>query len=81
MIRPVVWQVIWIAANGRGLGACGHRHASAGEATSCPFEPADLPAVCAGLVREVRDPTYRTLREGRARTHRRPQLELPIEAG
>lgn len=81
MIRPLVWQVIWINADGHGLGACGHRHATAGEATLCPFEPAGLPEVCAGLVREVRDPTYRTLREGRARSHRRPQLDLALEAG
>lgn len=71
-MAPTVWQVIWIDARGRGLGACGHRHASSDEATMCPFEPADLPGVCAGLVRQVRDPDYRAQREQpRAR-----QLEL-----
>lgn len=81
MIRPLVWQVIWIDADGRGLGACGHRHVTADEATACPFEPDDLPEVCAGLVRQFRDPDYRVLREGPARSHRRAQLELALGAG
>lgn len=52
-------MVVWVDADGRGLGACCHRHATADEATQCPFEPVHLPEVCAGLVREVRDPAYR----------------------
>lgn len=56
MSAPLVWQVIWIDERGEGLGACGHRHPDAGEATLCPFEPDGLPIICAGLVREVRDP-------------------------
>lgn len=81
MIRQLVWQVIWIGADGRGHGACGHRHASAGEATLCPFESADLPEVCAGLVRKVRDPDYHVEREGPPRTHLRAQLELALGVG
>lgn len=80
---PLVWQVIWVGGDGRGLGACGHRHGSADEATACPFEPSGLPDVCAGLVREVRDPEYRAQREGlgpgreRKRARAR-QLELEL---
>src|SRR5258708_7976898 len=47
MTAPLVWQVIWIGADGHGLGACGHRNSDADEATLCPFEPATLPEVCA----------------------------------
>lgn len=82
-MAPLVWQVIWVDAGGEGLGACGHRHATADEATVCPFEPAALPDVCAGLVREVRDPEYRT--EGQriavARDRRPQQLELALVGG
>lgn len=78
MIRPTVWQVIWIDADGRGHGACGHRHASADEATSCPWEPERAPLVSSGLVRKIRDPDYHVLREGPARSHRRPQLDLAL---
>lgn len=81
MTAPHVWQVIWIGADGRGLGACGHRHATADDAAACPFEPSGLPEVCAGLVRQVRDPAYSVPRQGRARSHRRPQLELALGAG
>jgi hypothetical protein len=70
-MAPLVWQVIWIDGAGRGLGACGHRHATAAEATRCPYKPGELPEVCAGLVREVRDPAYRVEREGAPRSHRR----------
>lgn len=76
MSAPLVWQVIWVDAAGRGLGACGHRHVDAGEATLCQFEPASLPVVCAGLVREVRDPEYRTPRHRDRGKWRRPQLSL-----
>lgn len=76
MSAPLVWQVVWIGADGRGLGACGHRHPDADEATLCPFEPADLPEVCAGLVRQVRDPDYRTPNHQRRGRWRRPQLDL-----
>jgi hypothetical protein len=79
----LVRQVVWVGTDGRGLGACGHRHATADEATLCPFEPERLPDVCAGLVREVRDPEYVT--EGQrihaAEQARRPQqLELALDA-
>lgn len=79
MTAPVVWQVIWIGADGRVLGACGHRHATADEATRCPFEPASLPEVCAGLVRQVRDPEYRAWgerRPGKVAMARQLELEL-----
>lgn len=81
MTAPKVWQVIWVDATGRGHGACGHRHATAELAAACPFEPVDLPEVCSGLVRRFRDPDYRVDREGPARSHRRPQLELALEVG
>jgi hypothetical protein len=55
-MAPLVWMVVWVDAGGRGLGMCGHRHASLGEATLCPFVPEGLPDACAGLVREVRGP-------------------------
>lgn len=86
MPAPLVWQVIWVDADERGVGACGHRHSTADEATLCPFEPATLPNVCAGLVREVRDPDYRAplegLGPGRERKRARArQLELELELG
>lgn len=83
-MAPLVWQVIWIGADARGLGACGHRHATAEEATVCPFEPAGLPEVCAGLVRQVRDPLYATIGQRIAAARcggRWLQLELGLEAG
>jgi hypothetical protein len=80
VIRPLVWQVIWVDARGHGLGTCGHRHVTVDEATMCPFEPADSPVVSAGLVRQVRDPAYVTPQleyaAGLARLRR--QLELPL---
>lgn len=84
MTAPLVWQVIWVGADGRGLGACHHCHANADEATACPFEPANLPDACAGLVRQVRDPRYATegQRIAAAAQARRPrQLELALESG
>lgn len=84
MAAPLVWMVVWVAADGRGLGTCGHRHATPDEATLCPFEPERLPDVCAGLVREVRDPDYRTPGQvlAAARVARGQQLELQLaEAG
>lgn len=81
MIAPLVWQVIWVDAGGEGLGSCGHRHATAGEATACPFEPPAPPDECAGLVRQVRDPDYVTVgqRIAAAREARLPQqLELDL---
>lgn len=68
-MAPVVWQVIRIDAAGRGLGASGHHHATTAEATLCPYKPGGLPEVCAGFVREVRDPAYRVEREGASRSH------------
>jgi hypothetical protein len=80
VIRTLVWQVIWIDAGGRGLGACGHRHATDDDAAACPFEPGDLPEVCAGLVREVRDPDYTAPEDGYAWRRRPRQFELALEA-
>jgi hypothetical protein len=73
-MAPLVWMVVWVDAGGRGLGMCGYRHATSGEATLCPFEPSGLPDACAGLVREVRDPDYRAPGERR----RARQLELDL---
>lgn len=90
MIRPLVWQVVWVDELGHGHGTCGHRHADAADATACPWEPDVLPPIGAGLVRRVRDPEYhepeRAYVAGRARiaAARRataPQLELALEAG
>ena len=83
MIAPLVWQVIWVDAVGHGHGACGHRHATADEATLCPFDPEDAPIESAGIVREVRDPSYTAPEQLYARglKRRSPQLELALEAG
>lgn len=89
MTRPLVWQVIWVDANGHGLGTCGHRHVAADEATMCPFEPDDAPVISVGLVREVRDPEYvtpqLTYAAGRARIEaaRRaePTAQLELSLG
>lgn len=43
------------------------------------FEPASLPDVCAGLVREVRDPEYRA--PGERRRARQLELDLGEPAG
>lgn len=89
-MAPRVWMVIWVDEHGRGHGRCGHRHATEDDAIACPFEPDDLPVVCAGLVRTVRDPAYtaperalaaakaRLVAAGRAMA---PQLELALGAG
>lgn len=77
MIRPIVWMVVWVDGDGLGHGSCGHRHASSDEATACPWEPAGLPAIGAGLVREVRDPMHVTRGQELAIERDRPtQLEL-----
>jgi len=69
---PLIWMVLWVDGRGRGIGRCEHRHSDADAATACPFEPAKLPDVCAGLVCQVRDPEYLSTRERR----RARQLEL-----
>lgn len=51
MIR--VWTVIAVDAEGHGHGMCGHEHATADEATLCPWDP-ERPEVCDLLVRQVR---------------------------
>jgi len=55
---PMVWVVLWIDERGHGVGTCGHGHLTADEATMCPWEPAPVPPIGAGLVREVRDSAY-----------------------
>ncbi|HZJ63919.1 MAG TPA: hypothetical protein VFD36_10420 [Kofleriaceae bacterium] len=83
MIAPLVWQVIWVCASGHGWGACGHRHATADEATTCEFDPDAAPVESAGLVRQVRDPAYKAPEQAYARglARRSRQLELALEAG
>ncbi len=82
MIAPLVWQVIWVDAAGQGHGTCGHRHATADEATMCPFDPDGAPVESAGLVREVRDPAYKAPEQLYAAglKRRSRQLELALEA-
>ena len=75
MSAPLVWVVLWIDEVGHGHGTCGHRHASADEATACPWEPAEVPPVGAGLVRQVRDPLYVTAGQELAAPR---QLELAL---
>lgn len=79
MTRPVVWQVIWVGDDGRGHGACGHRHATTDNATACAFEPEGLPALCSGLVRQVRDPAYTAPEDDLARRRAPRQLELGLD--
>jgi len=93
MRAPLVWLVLWVDAAGRGLGDCGHRHATDTEATLCPWEPAAAPVVSAGLVRQVRDPAYapahlsdsaylaRRAARDALRAAVSAQLELDLEAG
>jgi hypothetical protein len=70
----LAWEVVWVDAAGRGLGRCRHEHADRELALACPFEPAGLPLVCAGLVREVRAADGRAPKPGPAARAR--QLEL-----
>ena len=67
MTAPLVWGVIWVDAAGHGHGTCGHRHATADEATMCPFEPEPCPVESAGLVRRFRDPAYTAPEQAYAR--------------
>ena len=53
MSPPLVWTVIAVDGEGHGHGTCGHEHASADEATRCPWDP-ERPIVCDLLVRQVR---------------------------
>jgi hypothetical protein len=80
MTAPLVWQVIWVDADGHGWGACGHRHATVDEATVCQFEPEACPVTSAGLVRKVRDPAYTAPEQlyARGRAARSAQLELAL---
>lgn len=52
-----VWRVIAVLGDGRGIGDCGHNHATKGAAVRCPWAPAgwDDMLVCDLLVRQVRD--------------------------
>lgn len=54
MNAPLHWTVIAVLATGHGIGMCGHQHASAAEATACPWTPQPWPDVCDLLVRQVR---------------------------
>lgn len=47
------WTVIAVDGEGQGHGVCGHQHATADEATLCPWDP-ERPVVCDLLVRRVR---------------------------
>lgn len=83
VIDRVLTAIEQLRAGRLGAGdelAAGHRHATADDAAACPFEPVDLPEVCAGLVRQFRDPAYHVEREGAPRTHLRAQLELALKA-
>jgi hypothetical protein len=75
---PLVWVVEWVDTGERHVAMCGHRHATADEATMCPWEPNPLPPVGAGLVVQVRDPEYRTSGQIRAEARKpREQLCMP----
>jgi hypothetical protein len=50
---PLCWTVIAVDGAGHGHGYCGHAHATADEATACPWDP-PRPVVCDLLVRQVR---------------------------
>jgi hypothetical protein len=49
----LIWTVIAVDGAGQGHGTCGHEHATADEATLCPWDP-ERPVVCDLLVRQVR---------------------------
>lgn len=53
MTAAMHWTVIAVDGAGQGHGYCGHRHATADEATRCPWDP-PRPFVCDLLVRQVR---------------------------
>ncbi len=54
MTAPLHWEVIAVLASGQGIGSCRHQHATADEATLCPWAPQPWPEVCDLLVRQVR---------------------------
>jgi hypothetical protein len=54
MPATLVWTVIAVDGEGHGHGVCGHHHATADEATLCPWDPEPRPLVCDLLVRQVR---------------------------
>jgi hypothetical protein len=69
-IAPKHWEVIAVLPDGNGLvgksgfrQTCGHRHASADEATMCPWTPDPWPEQCDLLVRQFRTPDKRTMPE------------------
>ncbi len=53
MAAALHWEVCAVDGAGQGHGRCGHRHATADEATACPWDP-ERPVVCDLLVRQVR---------------------------
>lgn len=53
MSAALHWTVIAVDGEGHGHGVCGHQHATADEATLCPWDP-ERPEVCDLLVRQVR---------------------------
>ena len=75
MTAALHWVVIAVLGNGRGAGTCGHEHATADEATACPWTPEPWPVVCDLLVRQVRSDDGRR-RKVRSRDR---QLEMFTE--
>jgi hypothetical protein len=69
---PLHWEVCAVLASGAGNGRCRHEHATAAEATMCPWTPEPWPEVCDLLVRQVRTADGRR----RAPRGRDRQLEL-----
>ena len=68
----LVWRVIAVLPDGKGIGDCGHDHADDLEAVRCPWTPDPWPFVCDLLVRQVRDRSIDPPR------HRRFQLDLAL---
>lgn len=68
----LVWRVIAVAEDGRGLGSCGHDHAQEMDAVRCPWEPTPWPERCDLLVRRLRDRSTDKPRTKRRRRHAAP---------
>jgi hypothetical protein len=77
MAAALTWVVIAVLGTGHGIGTCGHEHATADEATACPWTPDPWPRCCDLLVRQVRAGDRREPRPAR-RMEARQQL-LPFE--
>lgn len=67
----LVWTVIAVDGHGHGHGTCGHEHATADEATLCPWDP-ERPLVCDLLVREVRPGAIARMEAAAANPRPRP---------